>query len=246
MKRIVYILIAMIFAAALILASRSFVKHYPKQETQARQAKLAVKRVAENITYTVSPLKGKAQYRDAGIVQLNAKPAQLVIFETHVGGFDDVEKIYSDPESFLVMRVERDVSGWFGKEHIVEEYDQANFTGKISKFKGDKKTEETLIKADGPIYNAIILPFYQRKGAPFDKGWSQTFRVPKKIDVKLTGIEQLAIDGRTYEAYRFSGAPGQFDFWISKEKPYVPLKIKGGGVFKYTMLLNDYSSTNPQ
>jgi hypothetical protein len=243
MKRTIYLIAAVVILAGSFLFSRSFVKVEPQRA--APKAKPAVKRAAENITYSVSPLKGTAQYKDSGIVQLNGKAAQLVVFETHVGGFDDVEKIYSDPQSFLVIRVERDVAGWFGRERIVEEYDQSNFTGKISKFKGNKKTEETLIKADGPIYNAIILPFYQRKFAPFNKGWGRTFRIPKKIDVRLSGIEQLAIDGRTYEAYRFSGAPGKFDFWISKEKPYVPLKIKGGGIFKYTMLLKDYSSTNP-
>ena len=243
MKRITYILITTIILAGIILSVGIFRKHNLRP---TKQEAASVKRAGEKITYVISPLKGKAQYKDSGIVQLNGNTAQLVILETHVGGFDDVERIYSDPVSFLVMRVERDVSGWFGKEHIVEEYNQTNFTGKISKFKGNKKTEETLIKADGPIYNAIVLPFYQRKAAPFNKGWSRTFRIPKKIDVRLKAIEQIEIDGRTYEAYHFSGTPGQFDFWISKDKPYVPLKIKGGGIFKYTMLLKEYASTNPQ
>jgi hypothetical protein len=243
MKRILYVFITVIILAAIILSAAFSVKPHPKPPAKAD---LAVKRTSERISYTISPLKGTAQYREVGLVQLDGKPAQLVIFETHVGGFKDIEKIYSDPVSFLVLKVDRDVSGWFGREHIIEEYDQSNFTVRISKFKGKKKTEETLLKADGPIYNAIILPFHQRQAVPFSKGWTRTFRIPKKIEVKLSAIEKIEVGGRSYEAYRFSGTPGQFDFWISKNDPHVPLKIKGGGVFKYSLLINGYSRENSQ
>ena len=93
----------------------------------------------ESITYVIKPLGGEAEYSDLGLTDLEGRKVKLTVFKTHVLGFKDTEKIYSDQETFLPIRVERDVRKWLGRESIIEEYDQSAFKVTITKFKGKKK-----------------------------------------------------------------------------------------------------------
>jgi len=78
-------------------------------------------------------------------------------------GFDDMEMIYTQPTSYLPLRVERDISLWLKREYLIEEYDQENYELTVKKQQGKKLARKHFFKENGAIYNAILLPFYLRK-----------------------------------------------------------------------------------
>ncbi len=114
--------------------------------------------VGEKIVYAVSPL-GIAEYNDEGLTEFNGVKVRLITFRTRLTGFDDLEKIYSDPETLLPLRVERFVSILFGKEYLVEEYDLKKNALVITKFINNKKVKEYSFKADGPIHTFLSTHF---------------------------------------------------------------------------------------
>lgn len=195
----------------------------------------------ERILYSIRPFGGSAEYRDEGPVKLEGKPANLVIFKVDYLGFVDTERIYCEPKTFLALRVERDVSGWFGKEHIVEEYDQKTCALTITKFKEGKQVAQQVVHSGGPIYNGVTLPFYIRRIAPLPDGWSFNFRIPDFFEVALTYVDAIRISGHAYRAYRFVSKPQKFELWVDSEAPFIPLKIKGKGGLSYTLTLKEYN-----
>ena len=192
----------------------------------------------EKIIYTIEPA-GRAEYSDLGFVDLKGKKVRLIIFKTHALGFDDTEKIYADANTLLPLRIERDVAMWLGKEYIVEEYDQKNFKLTITKFKNKKKVKEYIFKENGPIHNAILLPFYLRSIPDLLVGWSIDARFPKKFKIKLISIEKIEVPAGEFMAYRFTSAPHKFEIWISRNDPHVPLRIKGAGGLPYTLNMQE-------
>ncbi len=194
----------------------------------------------ESIQYLISPL-GKSEYNDLGEVDLNGKKVNLTTFRTKVIFFEDLERIYSDPESFLPYKIERVISKLWGEENITEEYDQKKFTVAIRKFKGSKLVNERIIKANGPIQNAILLPFYLRRRFSFEIGGHFTARLPDEFRLELVSIDEITVPAGKFQAYHFKSIPDKFEIWINKTTPRVPLKIQGKGTFKYSLLMKKYS-----
>lgn len=190
----------------------------------------------EQIIYSINPV-GRAEYNDMGIVELEGKKVNLSTFRTRVMGFDDTEKIYTDPVSFLPVRVERDISMWLDKEYIIEKYDQKNFRLVVNKFKGKKNVQEYIFKEKGPIYNAIMLGFYLRRITNLNPGWSLEVRFPNTFTIKLAAIEEINVPAGTFKAYHFTSEPAKFEIWVSADQLRIPLKIKGQDNFSYTMLM---------
>jgi len=195
--------------------------------------------VGEKIIYTISPL-GIAEYSDEGLTELNGKKVRLISFRSRLAGFDDLEKIYSDPVTLLPLRVERFVTILFGKEYLVEEYTPEKNAVVITKFINNKKVKEYNFKADGPIHNAIILPFYLRTLSDLDIGWSFVARFPGQFKVTLTSIDDIRVPAGKFKAYHFTSTPKKFEIWISKDKYRIPVKIKGLGGYNYTMLMKNH------
>lgn len=194
----------------------------------------------ETIVYTIHPLGGRAVYTDLGMVEIQSRKLRLATFATDTWGFHDSEKIYSDPKTLLPFKVERNVSWLFGKEYIIEDYDQSNFTLTIKKFRGKRKISEQLFKSNGPIYNAILLPLYPRSIPKLDIGWSFVFRLPQEFEVKLVSVDEIKISDAKFTAYHFISNPDKFEIWINKDNPRQPLKIKGKGGFKYSLSMKEY------
>jgi hypothetical protein len=192
----------------------------------------------EKIIYNISPL-GISEYNDLGALQLDGKVANLITFRTQVAGFDDTERIYSDPQTYLPLKVERDIKMWLKRENITEIYDAKNNEFTFKKFKNGKVIEEQVISADGPIHNAILLPFYLRTVPKLDIGWFLDIRLPEKFRVTLTSIEMVDVPAGKFPAYYFTSQPSKFEIWISIDDPRLPLKIKGLGVFDYVLLLRE-------
>ena len=194
----------------------------------------------ENINYLISPF-GKAEYNDFGVVDLKGVKVNLITFRTKVFLFEDTEKIYSDPKSLLPCKVERNISGLSGKEYITEEYDQKKFTVVIRKFKAGKQVSEQITKANGPIHNAILLPFSLSRRPDLGIGLHFTARVPAEFKVELVSIDEIAVPAGKFQAYHFKSIPDKFEIWLNKDIPRVPLKIKGKG---YSLLMKKHSFHN--
>lgn len=198
----------------------------------------------ESILYSISPL-GQSEYRDLGIVDLNGIKVNLVTCKTKILFFEDTEKIYSDPDSLLPLKVERNISKLWVKEYITEEYDQKRFTVTLRKFKGNKIIYENITKASGPINNAVTLPFNMRRTDDLKIGWQLTVRIPNdEFKVELISIDEITIPAGKFQAYHFKSIPDKGDLWINKNNPRVTLKIKGKGLFNYILAMKKYSSRN--
>lgn len=197
----------------------------------------------ESILYIMNPL-GKSEYNYLGVVDLEGIKANLVTFRTKVLLSEYTEKIYSDPESLLPYKIERTISKLWGKEYIIEEYDQKKFTVVIRKFNGRKLIKEQIIKANGPIQNEILLLFYLRSRADFKIGWQFTARVPDEFKLKLVSIDEITVPAGKFQAYHLKSIPEKFEIWINKNTPRVPLKIQSKGIFDFALLMKKYSSHN--
>jgi hypothetical protein len=196
-------------------------------------------RSLEKIVYVISPL-GRAQFDDWGEVKFNNKISKLFTFRTQVMGFDDREKIYTDNQTYLPLRVERDISIWLGKEYIIEDYNPQNFSLVITKFEGKKIVKEYCFKENGPIHNAVILPFYLRKIPELNIGWSMEIRLPNKFEVKLVSIDEIQVPAGKFKAYHFISEPKRFEIWLSADKLRLPLKIIDLSGLGYTLSMQEY------
>lgn len=192
----------------------------------------------EKIKYAISPV-GHSEYQDYGLTQVEGKKLNLVVFKTKVATFDDTEKIYSDPDTSLPVKVERYISMWPVKEYITEDYIASQNKLVIKKFEGGKLKEEFEFKGKGPIHNAVLLPFSLRRAADLNIGWAMDIRFPAEFRVTLSSIEDVTVPAGTFKAYHFTSVPPKFEIWISKDSQRVPLKIKGLDIFPYTLLMKE-------
>jgi hypothetical protein len=205
-----------------------------------REGRCASEYAGERIVYQIKPV-GRAEYNDLGTVELDGKKVNLVTFKTQVLGFSDTERIYSFPGDLSAIRVERDVNRWLGKEYLVETYDAKTFTLTIEKFRKNKKIKEYVFKRDGPIYNAILLFFYLRQVPEIDIGWNFEARIPEKFQIQLRSVGEIKVPAGKFMAYHFKTVPNRLELWVSKDSTRTPLKIKGRGSFRYTLLMQEHN-----
>jgi hypothetical protein len=200
--------------------------------------------VGEKILYAVrfgGITLGQADFHHVSRVTLEGREVNLMTFQTQLARFNDLEKIYSDMRTFLPLKVERDVFIWPKQEKITESYDQDNFILNITKFRGQKK-EEAIIKKEGAIHNAILLPFHVRMVPELEVGWSLLARLPtQEFMIKLSSIEDVTVPAGTFKAYRFESIPKKFEIWVSADERRIPVKIKGAGFMGYTLVMKEYS-----
>ena len=193
----------------------------------------------EKIIYNIAPV-GRAEYNDLGEVNVDGQRLNCVTFRTQVMGFDDTETIYSDPQTHLPVKVERDVKKWVAREDLVEWYDQKNFELSIDKFKDNKKVKHYAFKSDAPIQNAILLPFYIRTVDDLQIGWEIKARIPDEFTIRLASFEEIKVPAGKFMAYHFTSTPDKFEIWISKDDLRLPIKIKGLGSMDYAMIMKKH------
>jgi len=200
-------------------------------------------RPGEKIAYAVklnALSLGTARYTYVGKVGLAGKQVRMSLFETKVTGFYDLEKIYSDQETQLPIKIERTIRKPASREEIVEEYDQKKFALTINKTVGKKK-EQQVIQKEGPIHNAILLPFSVRHLAELKEGWSIDATLPtQQFKIKLVGTEKVKVPSGSFDCYHFTSQPPRFEIWITKDSRRIPVKIKGSGGIGYTLLMKEY------
>jgi len=200
--------------------------------------------IGEKITYDVKlgALRlGKAYFNRMRPIEMNGGLVNLMTFETNLARFKDLETIYSDPDTFLPLKIERTVRAWSKREQITEDYDQKEFTLTIIKRNG-RKTEQVSIKKDKPIHNTILLPFHVRNIPKLDIGWVFPANLPtQEFQIKLVAIDEVKVPAGIFKSYHFKSTPRKFEIWISADERRIPLKIKGAGGFGYTLEMREYS-----
>lgn len=185
---------------------------------------------------------GKSIFIHASRVELDGKKAHLMIFETKIPRFTDTERIYVDPETLLPVQVERDILNLFTREKIIEKYDAKEFTVTINKKRGDKE-ENFIIKKDGPIHNAILLPHFVRRAAKLDIGETLIANLPtSRYEIKLVSLENITVPAGRFESYHFESTPKKIEIWISADGRKIPVKIQSSAAFGYVMVLREYTA----
>ncbi len=98
------------------------------------------------------------------------------------------------------------------------------------------------MKKDGPIHNAIMLPFYVRRMDNLGVGWSTIANLPKqRFEIKLVSLEEVVVPAGSFKSYHFISLPEKFELWISADERKIPVKIKGLGGVGYTFVMKEYS-----
>jgi hypothetical protein len=202
--------------------------------------------VGENVLYLVNPL-GESEYNDLGVVDLKGRKVNLLTFRTKVLFFEDTEKIYSDPDTLLPIKVEREISNLWIKEYITEEYDQKNFTVTLKKFKEDKIIFERTTKANGSIHNVIALLFYMRNVEGLKIGWQFAVRMPNdEFKIELVSIDEITIPAGKFQTYHLKTIPDKAEIWGTKNDPRVLPKIQGKGILGYIISMKKYIPHKPR
>ncbi|MDD5730789.1 MAG: DUF3108 domain-containing protein [Candidatus Omnitrophica bacterium] len=241
LKRAFFLILAGMILLPRQVASASNI--FESKLTQAK--KTSHFKPGEQIVYDVKLGKvtlGKAKFNHVALTSLNGRPVMHITFETRMANFKDQEKIFSDIETDLPLKVEREISTWPSPEKITEEYDQEKFILTVKKFKGHKKEEVFTIKKSGPIQNAILLPFSVRNAPKLSVGWSMQVNLPtQEFRIKLVSIEEIKVPSGKFSAYHFESEPKKLEIWISADNRRIPLKITGTGNLGYTLLMREYS-----
>lgn len=199
--------------------------------------------VGEELVYDVkmgSIRLGSAVFRRLPSEMVGGMRLQVMSFETDLARFKDTELIYSDPETFLPVRVERDIRNWLSREKITEYYDQQAHTLTVVKHKGTRE-EKVVLEKDGAIQHPILLPHYVRGLPKLEVGERFQVTLPKRaFSIAITAIEDVVVPVGDFKAYRFESTPRQIAIWISADEKRLPLKIQGVGVFNYVFVLKGY------
>lgn len=240
----------MFFIALIIIGFVVFanVKSMPKinfSNNPALKAKIDLPDyVGEKISYDIKLgafTIGTSSFNYVSKTQINGRLLNLMTLETKIPQFSDLEKIYSDPETSLPIKVEREISGLLRKEVIVEDYDQKNFTVNISR-KTLLNTQKTALKRSGPIQNAILLPHYIRRMPNLAVGQTIPVNLPKyELKITLESIETIEIPAGSFKAYHFISTPRQVEIWITADERKIPIKLQGVGNYVYLMVMKEYT-----
>ena len=203
-----------------------------------------ISRVGEKIIYEVRLSRlslGSATFEHLPRQRVGGVELNYLTFETKLAKFRDLEKIYSDPETFLPVKIERFISIWPQPEMITEDYDQNKFVLTIKKVKG-KTIEKVVIKrGDGCINNAILLPYFVRDRENLDSGFNLVARLPRQdFLIKLDGKQEIRVPAGKFMAYHFISEPKKFEIWVSADSRRIPLKIKGVNSLGYTLVMKEY------
>lgn len=199
--------------------------------------------IKEKITYNVmlgNLCLGKSYFTNITNVNINGRLLNLMLVETKLTRFRDTERIYSDPQTLLPLRVERDISSWFVQEKITEDYNQEDFTLTVINKRGVKE-EKTTIKKNSYIHNALLLPYVVRYLPKLDIGRTLIANLPnRRFEIKFVSIDNIKVPAGAFKAYHFISTPKQFEIWISADARRIPIRIHGNGIFGYSMVMSEY------
>ncbi len=214
-----------------------------KAEGKTKKTAKSIERIGERIVYDIRLGRlrvGQSVFNFVSKSYVNGVLLNYMFFETHVPQFTDTEAIYSDPDTFLPVRIERKISKLLARENIVEEYNQKAFTLTITRKKTSGDKQEILQKSRS-IQNAILLPHQIRTVPDLHVGQTFAYGLPNyDLLVKLVSIEDVETPAGTFKAYHFESDPKKIEFWIKADDSRIPVKIQGSGAFGYSMVMKEY------
>lgn len=199
----------------------------------------------ETITYAIklSGINiGRATLVYKGRVKLGEKDAHLIVFSTDTLNFKDTETMYADIDNFFPLRIQRDIiNNWGKKISILEEYDQANNSVKITRLNNHKNTAKE-IKQDDKIQSVILSAFLRRKTADFVIGREFPVTLPLyKFTLRITKEVSLSVPYGTYATYLLESFPKGHQIWFEVSPKHIPVKISGPFMLgKVVMVMMDY------
>ena len=202
----------------------------------------------ETIVYTIKKMgvkSGETRLVFEGQVEVQGQAAYLINFSADALNFHDHEKIYLDVQTFLPIRVERDVV-WGKKEKIVEHYDQKKHEVRIVKtVKG--RTTEQVIKKDRPMENLYGFIYRYRKEGKFILGDALRMNLPTaNVKLKLSKMDKVKLDGvgrgpTDQQTFFMESEPAKYKVWFDTAGKKVPLRIDGAVGFGSTsMVMREY------
>ena len=248
MRKYTILLVILLFITLVILVlekvSRQKTAGIPQsKETEIKKPEFS-ERIGEKIIYDVkmgNVRLGRAEFNHLARTELNGRAVNQISFKTELFHFIDQEMIYGDPDTYLPLKVIRDILSWPKREQITEEYDQERHHLVITKSAGKNNPQKTEIQRDGPIQNAILLPYCVRRVAKLEPGWTFKANLPtQSFEIKFTGIENVTVPAGTFKAYHFQSVPSRFEIWISADQRKIPFKITGSGGIGYVLLMREY------
>lgn len=198
----------------------------------------------ETITYTIK-LRGLSIGRAAltykGIAELEGKKVHCVVFTTDTVNFKDTETMYADIDNFLPLKIQRDINNWGKKISIIEEYDQANNSIKITRLNNHENIVKE-IKQDDKIQNVILSTFLRRKTGDFVLGGEFPVTLPlNKIIMRITKDTSVQAPYGTYAAHLLESFPKGYQIWFESSPKHIPVKISGPFMLgKVVMVMTDY------
>lgn len=195
----------------------------------------------EKITYDIKKIgvsAGKATVELKGETALNDQKLLLIIFTAKGPKFLDEEKIYVEPETFLPIRVERNLNIFGNTEQITEDYDAKKGLVKITKIAGGKTTEQVIEKA-GRMENIYGFLYRYRQTGNFKIGNAVKLNLPtKNLTLKIIKQYNISIARKTYSSFFMQSDPKRYNIWFDSGSQKLPLRIDGAlGMGKTSMML---------
>lgn len=180
---------------------------------------------------------GRASLVYQGVVNLGGRKARKVVFSTDTFNFKDKETIYADVETFLPLRIEREINNWGRKMYITEDYDQANNTVTITKNKKGRISSRRITQ-DGNLQNVILLTYLYRKSGDFTMNKHFPVTLPlRKMVMRVEKQEKIKTPYGTFMSYLVNSSPRGQRIWFGTTSKALPLQIAGGAFFGSTRLV---------
>lgn len=187
---------------------------------------------------------GKAVLNYKGITKLGGRDAHLIIFSTDTLNFKDTETMYADIDSFLPLKIERDINNWGRKIFIIEEYDQNNNSVKITRLDKNRKSNSKPkeIKQDAKIQNVILSTYLYRKNGDFSIGREFSVTLPLyKALMRITKEVSVRVPHGSFMAYLLESFPKGHQIWFESSKKAIPVRILGPSIAgKVNMVMTEY------
>lgn len=197
--------------------------------------------IGENITYDIKKLgvsAGKATVELKGEAVVNNQKRLLIIFTAKGPKFLDEEKIYVEPETFLPVRVERNLNIFGKTEQITEDYDAKKGLVKITKIAGGKTTGQ-VIEKKSRMENIYGFLYRYRQTGNFKIGDTVQLNLPtKNLALKIVKQYDISIAGKRYSSFFMQSDPKRYNIWFDSGSQKLPLRIDGAlGMGKTSMML---------
>ncbi len=134
------------------------------------------------------------------------------------------DKVFLDVETYLPLRVERDVTCFGKKEFIEEIYNQEKGFVKILRHNFKK---EKIIYQDVPIQNILALLYFFPENIALKQGEWMSFNLPtQKVKMKLLKERVLKMEKEAKNTYFIIGRGAKrFNLWLDKDDR-MPLRLE--------------------